>query len=104
MSKTKAQGRSKNGRNTAGRRLGIKRPAGQVVRQGEVIVRQVGQSKRAGDGTYLSRNFSIHAAIDGEVSFQRRYCRLFTGRTVRRTEVLVKPIEQSPKQKTAVKT
>ena len=103
MSKTKAQGRSKNGRNTAGRRLGIKRYAGQTVRQGEVIVRQVGQSKRAGNGTYLSRNFSIHAAIDGEVSFQHRRCRLFTGRTVRRTEVLVKPIEQNPKQKVAAK-
>ena len=91
MSKTKAQSRSKNGRKTAGKRLGVKRYAGQTVRQGEVIVRQVGQTKRAGAGTYLSRNFSIHAAIDGQVAFQRRHCRLFTGRTARRTEVIVTP-------------
>ena len=101
MSKTKAQSRSKNGRKTAGKRLGVKRYAGQAVRRGEVIIRQVGQTKRSGPGTYLSRNFSIHAAIDGQVGFQQRRCRLFTGRTVRRTEVFVKPIED---QKTKVKT
>ena len=89
MAKTKAQSRSKNGRKTAGKRLGVKRYACQMVRRGEIIVRQVGQTKRAGQGTYLSRNFSIHAAIDGQVSFIDRRCRLFTGRTTSRTEVVV---------------
>lgn len=104
MSKTKAQSRSKNGRKTAGKRLGVKLYAGQAVRQGQVIVRQVGQTKRAGPGTYLSRNFSIHAAVDGQVGFQQRQCRLFTGRTTRRTEVFVKPNESlKPKAKAAAK-
>ena len=96
MAKTKAQGRSKNGRNTAGKRLGVKRYAGQTVRQGEIIVRQVGQTKRAGPGTYLSRNFSIHAAFDGHVSFKERRCRLFTGKTVCRTQVIVNQTTESP--------
>lgn len=101
MAKTKAQSRSKNGRKTAGKRLGVKRYAGQTVRQGEIIVRQVGQNKRAGEGTYLSRNFSIHAAIDGQVSFIERRCRFFTGRTAKRIEVVVQATTQP---KTAAKS
>ena len=89
MSKVKAQGSSKNNHKTAGKRLGIKRYAGQKVREGEIIVRQVGMTKRAGPGTYLSRNFSIHAAKDGIVRFQEKRCPSFAGRTVPRVAVIV---------------
>ena len=54
-----------------------------------MIVRQVGQTKRAGEGTTISRNFTIHAARDGVVKMQSRKVRTFSGRSVRRTEVTV---------------
>jgi large subunit ribosomal protein L27 len=90
MSKVKAGGSSKNVHDSPGQRLGVKRFGGQTVRTGEVIVRQVGETKRAGDGTFISRNFTIHAAKDGVVHFLTRKVRTYTGKTVRRTEVVVK--------------
>lgn len=89
MSHVKAGGTAKNIHDSPGQRLGVKRFGGQVVRNGEVIVRQVGLTKRAGKGTMLSRNFTIHATKDGVVKFQERKVRLFSGKSVRRTEVTV---------------
>ena len=89
MSHVKAGGSTKNNHNNAGRRLGVKRFGGQKVKNGEVIIRQVGASKLAGPGTYVSRNFTIHAAQDGVVSFKEIKTRRFTGKTVRRTQVSV---------------
>lgn len=54
-----------------GQRLGVKRFGGQKVRSGEVLVRQTGSTKQAGDGTYMSRNFTIHAAKDGVVASKK---------------------------------
>lgn len=89
MSHVKAGGTAKNIHDSPGQRLGVKRYGGQTVRNGEVIVRQVGLTKRAGKGTMLSRNFTIHATKDGVVKFQERKVRLFSGKSVRRTEVTV---------------
>lgn len=89
MSKVKAGGSSKNTRNNAGARLGVKRFGGQKVNEGEVLVRQTGATKLAGEGTYMSRNFTIHAAIDGIVSFKQVKKSKFTGKTERRTVVEV---------------
>jgi len=89
MSHVKAGGTAKNVHDSPGQRLGVKRAGGQKVRTGEVIVRQVGMTKRAGAGTTMSRNFTIHAAKDGVVNYTSRKVRLFTGKSVRRTEVTV---------------
>ena len=89
MSKTKAGGTTKNNRDSAGQRLGIKVFAGQTVTAGSIIVRQVGSTKIAGPGTRMSRNFSIYADIDGVVEFRDTKVRRFTGKTVPRTEVRV---------------
>jgi large subunit ribosomal protein L27 len=89
MSHVKAGGTAKNIHDSPGQRLGIKLYAGQQVKTGQVIVRQVGLTKRAGTGTLLSRNFTIHAARDGVVQYRTRKVRRFTGRTVQRTEVSV---------------
>lgn len=89
MSHVKAGGSSKNVHNNAGARLGVKRFGGQKVSAGEVIVRQTGSTKIAGVGTYLSRNFTIHAAKDGIVSFKKVKKGSFTGRTHPRTQVVV---------------
>lgn len=89
MSHVKAGGTSKNNRDSPGQRLGVKLSGGQKASTGQVIVRQVGMTKRAGVGTKLSRNFTIHAMRDGVVTYKSRKVRTFTGKSVRRTEVTV---------------
>ncbi|PID31833.1 50S ribosomal protein L27 [Candidatus Saccharibacteria bacterium] len=89
MSHVKAGGSSKNVHKSPGQRLGVKVFGGQRVNTGQVIVRQTGATKRAGDGTFMSRNFTIHAARDGVVKFTSRNVRRFTGKSVPRTEVTV---------------
>ena len=90
MSHVKAGGSAKNLKDSPGQRLGVKRFGGQSVKTGEVIVRQVGMTKRAGEGTFMSRNFTIHASKDGVVSYTKRKVKTFTGRSVPRVEVSVK--------------
>ena len=89
MSHVKAGGTSKNIHNNAGQRLGVKRFGGQKVRTGEVLVRQTGSNKISGPGTFVSSDYTIHAAIDGIVSFKKVKKGHFTGKTVPRTQVLV---------------
>jgi large subunit ribosomal protein L27 len=89
MSHVKAGGSAKNVHDSPGQRLGVKRFGGQKVRTGEVLVRQVGQTKLAGPGTFLARNFTIHAARDGIVAFRRIKIKRFTGKTTARTQVTV---------------
>lgn len=89
MSHVKAGGTSKNNHDSPGQRLGVKLFGGQKVTTGQVIIRQVGLTKRAGKGTTLSRNYTIHAGQNGIVAFNTRRVRLFTGKTVARTEVTV---------------
>ena len=89
MSKVKAGGSSKNNRDSPGQRLGVKRFGGQKVSAGEVLIRQVGETKQAGPGTYMSRNFTIHAEIAGIVGFKQVKTRRFTGKTARRTQIVV---------------
>ncbi len=90
MSHVKAGGTSKNLKDSQGQRRGVKRYGGQKVREGEVLVRQVGMNKRPGEGTFASKDLTIHAAKDGVVSFSKRKVRTFTGRSVPRVEVIVK--------------
>jgi large subunit ribosomal protein L27 len=89
MSHVKAGGTAKNTRDSRGQRLGVKLSGGQKVTTGQIIVRQVGLTKRAGEGTKLSANYTIHAARDGIVTFTTRKFRNFAGKSIRRTEVSV---------------
>jgi large subunit ribosomal protein L27 len=89
MSHVKAGGSSKNIHNNAGQRLGVKRFGGQKVNAGEVLVRQTGSTKIAGPGTFLSRDYTIHAAIEGVVYFSKVKKTRFTGKTAFRTQVSV---------------
>lgn len=89
MSHVKAGGTAKNVHDSPGQRLGVKISGGQKAKTGQVIVRQVGMTKRPGPGTKLSRNFTIHAAKDGIVTYKQRKIKRFSGRTVSRTEVSV---------------
>ncbi|MBQ3261359.1 50S ribosomal protein L27 [Candidatus Saccharibacteria bacterium] len=90
MSHVKAGGTAKNVHNNAGQRLGVKRFGGQKVRAGEVLVRQTGSTKLAGEGTYMSRNFTIHAKKDGVVTFVKTKKAHFSGKNVPRVRVEVR--------------
>ncbi|SRR6266496_454920 len=89
MSHVKAGGTAKNVHDSPGQRLGLKRFGGQKVREGEVLVRQIGRTKLAGPGTFMSRNFTIHAAKDGIIAFRSVKMKRFTGKTTTRTQVIV---------------
>ena len=90
MSHVKAGGTAKNVHNSPGQRLGVKRFGGQTVRTGEVLVRQTGSTKIGVVGTFTIRDFTIHADVDGVVSFGNVRKSRFTGKTTPRTQVSVK--------------
>lgn len=90
MSKTKAGGSSKNIHDSPGQRLGVKVYAGQPIHEGSIIIRQIGQTKLAGPGTKMGRDYTIYAAKDGVVDFRKTKKQHFSGKTVPRTEVIVK--------------
>jgi large subunit ribosomal protein L27 len=72
MAHKKAGGSSRNGRDTAGRRLGIKKFGGETVVAGNIIVRQRGTKWRPGHNVGLGRDHTIFALIEGRVSFERK--------------------------------
>ena len=71
MAHKKAGGSTNNGRNSPGQRLGIKRFGGQVVKAGEIIVRQVGTKFHPGTGVGIGKDFTIFATVAGAVTFSR---------------------------------
>ena len=72
MAHKKAGGSSRNGRDTEGRRLGIKKFGGEVVIAGNIIVRQRGTKWHPGTNVGLGRDHTIFALIDCNVEFKRR--------------------------------
>ncbi len=71
MAHKKAGGSSRNGRDTAGRRLGVKRFGGQVVKSGEIIIRQRGTQFHAGLNVGMGTDHTLFATIAGRVQFDR---------------------------------
>ena len=71
MASKKAAGSSRNGRDSAGRRLGVKRYGGETVKPGTIIVRQRGTKFHLGNNVRMGRDFTIYALIDGQVMFER---------------------------------
>ena len=72
MAHKKAGGSSRNGRDSAGRRLGVKKSGGQEVIAGNIIIRQRGTKVRPGRNVGLGRDHTIFALVDGHVKFDRR--------------------------------
>jgi large subunit ribosomal protein L27 len=72
MAHKKAGGSSRNGRDSAGKRLGVKRSGGQVVKAGNIIVTQRGTKMRPGTNVLVGRTHSLHATVDGHVKFERK--------------------------------
>ncbi len=71
MSTSKGGGSTRNGRSTAGKRLGIKRFGGESVIAGNIIARQRGTKFHPGDNVGIGRDHTLFALIDGTVEFQR---------------------------------
>ncbi|MFZ5425565.1 MAG: 50S ribosomal protein L27 [Thermodesulfobacteriota bacterium] len=71
MAHKKAGGSSRNGRDSAGQRRGVKRYGGQVVKAGNILVRQLGTKFHPGDNVGLGRDYTLFALIDGTVSFEK---------------------------------
>ncbi len=72
MAHKKAGGSSRNGRDSAGRRLGIKKSGGQPVIAGNIIIRQRGTKYHPGDNVGIGTDHTIFATAAGRVSFRRR--------------------------------
>ena len=71
MAHKKGQGSSRNGRDTEGKRLGVKKFAGETVVPGNIIVRQKGTKLHPGSNVGLGKDYTIFAKIDGIVAFER---------------------------------
>ncbi|MDF2095422.1 MULTISPECIES: 50S ribosomal protein L27 [Aquibaculum] len=72
MAQKKAGGSSRNGRDSAGRRLGVKLFGGQSATAGNIIVRQRGTKWKPGTGVGVGKDHTIFALIDGKVEFKTR--------------------------------
>jgi large subunit ribosomal protein L27 len=71
MAHKKAGGSSRNGRDSAGQRRGVKRFGGQQVVAGNIIVRQLGTKFHPGEGVGLGRDYTLFALVDGVVKFEK---------------------------------
>ena len=69
MAHKKAGGSSRNGRDSRGRRLGVKKFGGQIAIAGNILVRQRGTKYHAGDNVDMGRDHTLFAKIDGHVDF-----------------------------------
>ena len=72
MAHKKAGGSSRNGRDSDGRRLGVKKFGGERVRAGNILVRQRGTKWRCGSGVGLGRDHTIFAMVTGEVAYRTK--------------------------------
>ncbi len=71
MAHKKGQGSSRNGRDSAGQRLGVKRFGGQQVHAGSILVRQHGTQIHPGRNVGMGKDFTLFAKVDGVVTFER---------------------------------
>jgi len=72
MATKKAGGSSRNGRDSAGRRLGVKKFGSEAVRAGNIIVRQRGTTWHPGQNVGMGKDHTLFALLDGKVEFQTK--------------------------------
>ena len=71
MAHKKAGGSSKNGRDSNGQRRGIKRYGGNIVKAGNILVRQVGTRIHPGNNVGMGRDYTLFSLVDGTVTYER---------------------------------
>ncbi|RME57367.1 MAG: 50S ribosomal protein L27 [Candidatus Dadabacteria bacterium] len=89
MAHKKAGGSSKNGRDSCGKRLGLKAFGGQQIKAGSIIIRQRGETFRPGKNVGMGKDFTLFALCDGIVTFTDK------GGRKKRKVVEVKPLENA---------
>jgi len=72
MAHKKAGGSTRNGRDSHAQRLGVKRFGGQVVKAGNILVRQRGTKFHAGDNVGMGKDHTLFATMDGKVVFEEK--------------------------------
>ena len=72
MAHKKAGGSSRNGRDTEGRRLGVKKFGGEAVIPGNIIIRQRGTKMKPGENVGLGKDHTIFALVEGRVKFTHK--------------------------------
>ncbi|WP_194851457.1 50S ribosomal protein L27 [Nonlabens antarcticus] len=72
MAHKKGVGSSKNGRESASKRLGVKIFGGQAAIAGNIIIRQRGMEHHPGENVYAGKDYTLHAYVDGEVKFTKK--------------------------------
>ena len=72
MAHKKAQGSTQNNRDSAGRRLGVKKFGSQFVRAGNIIIRQRGTQVHPGSNVGMGKDHTLYSLIDGIVKFERK--------------------------------
>ncbi len=72
MAHKKAGGSSRNGRDSAGRRLGVKKYGGELVIPGNIVIRQRGTQYHPGDNVGMGKDHTIFAKVEGHVSFRQK--------------------------------
>lgn len=89
MSQTKAKGSTKLGRDSIAKRLGVKLFGDQIVKNGQIIIRQRGQKYIAGENVKKGNDYTLFAVKDGFVKFTQKKITRFTGTKHRKTVVSV---------------
>ena len=72
MAHKKGQGSTQNNRDSAGRRLGVKKYGGEAVIPGNIIIRQRGTKVHPGNGVGMGKDHTIFAVVEGVVKFENR--------------------------------
>jgi large subunit ribosomal protein L27 len=71
MAHKKAGGSSRNGRDSAGQRYGVKKYSGEKVKAGNILIRQKGTQVHPGNNVGLGKDYTIYSKVDGTVTFER---------------------------------
>lgn len=95
MAHKKAAGSAKNLRDSNSKYRGVKLFGGQVARAGNIIIRQKGDKFQLGKNVYKGADFTIHAAIDGIVTFKKKNVTKYNGRVYLKTVVEVVSAEEA---------
>lgn len=99
MAKKKAGGSTSLGRDSRSKRLGVKKYAGQVVKSGNILIRQRGTKFHVGKNVMKGGDDTLFATLNGIIKFTHKKVKNFTGKLVKRTYINVLPQEKTTTQK-----
>lgn len=102
MAHTKAQRAVKGNRDSRSKRRGVKLFGGQKATTGNIIIRQKGSKVHAGIGTFMAKDFTIHAGTNGVVRFQHQRGKMYVHIDSESVEIKA-PVKKTPAKKAASK-